>query len=123
MSKANLCLPILFLLLAFGCSAQNCDDIPAKFKSYEEAESIIQKAKFTYIDQISTSKSSWILCVKYYSCVGKASFFVLQTKNGKKYIFQGVPIDLWKGFKTAQSHGQFYNQHIRNRYQLKINQS
>lgn len=109
----------LYLLFVLTCSAQNCKDLPNVFTSVAEAARLIKSSKFSYIDYVSTQKSSWIHRADYYSCDAKTGFFVLLTKTGEEYIFQGLPINFWRGFKTAQSHGQFYNQHIRSRYQLK----
>lgn len=120
----NFCIAVsyclLVLFIAISCKAQNCKDVPKTFKSYAEAELVIKKTAFTYVDQVSTSKSSWIKEGKYYSCDGKTGFFVLVTKAGRTYLFQDMPINTWRAFKKADSYGGYYNQYIRDKYQLKI---
>ncbi|WP_373285014.1 KTSC domain-containing protein [Parapedobacter defluvii] len=39
---------------------------------------------------------------------------------GREYLFQNMPIEVWNKFRVAKSHGEFYNQSIRNKYLLKL---
>jgi len=84
---------------------------------------MVKKAKFHYVDHIDTKKSSWIREAAYYSCDGKSGFFLLVAKSGREYLFQDMPINIWIGFKNENSHGGYYNQYIRDKYQLKIKKS
>ncbi len=37
--------------------------------------------------------------------------------SGHPYDFCGVPLRVWEGLCNASSHGTYYNDHIRDRYQ------
>lgn len=109
-----------FILLVFffsSCTGQPCEKLQENFKSYNEAESKIEKAHFNFTDKVNTSKSSWITNARFYSCNGQDGYFVLETLK-KSYIFKGLPMTVWNGFKNAESFGTFYNKFIRDRYRL-----
>ena len=36
--------------------------------------------------------------------------------NGSVYQYVGVPLQVYEALMMAQSHGQFFNEHIRDRY-------
>ena len=108
---------LLIILLSQACSAQNCTDLPDKFKTYAEASSNISSATFKISESVNTSKSSWIRSAKYKSCDGETGYFLYKT-DVKEYIHKGVPISIWKGFKEAESFGSYYNRYIKRRYQL-----
>jgi len=113
---------ILFLLInlsAFGQS-YNCSNLPKKYNSYESAIKIIQSASFEYKDYSNQFTSSWINSIAYYSCDKKTGYLILHAHNGKSYIHQGVPINLWQGLKSANSKGRYYSNYIRGLYQFKI---
>ena len=110
---------LLLILFTFSCKSQDCDTLPDSFNNYQEATQIISDTNFHYSDNVSTSKSSWIRTAKYYSCDEAYGFLILVTDK-KDYIFQDVPLGTWKGFKNADSFGKYYNNYIRNMYQLKI---
>lgn len=107
------------LFITLACAGQDCNNLPQTFTSPEQATQMVKKTKFHYAYSIDTKKSSWIRSAAYKSCDGKSGFFLLVTKTGKEYLFQDMPIDVWERFKRAVSHGEFYNHHIRNKYQLK----
>jgi len=110
----------LILVSTVSCSSQNCEDITATFTTYKEVISIIDKTTFSLEDSVNTSKSSWIRKANYYSCDKTISFFVLKTDK-KNYVFENVPILVWKQFKKADSFGKFYSSNIRNKYHLYLN--
>lgn len=110
------------LVLAFSLTlnalhAQNCKSIPKIYRSYSQAISVIDKAKFGLVDEINTSKSSWIRSATFKSCDGKTGFLIIGT-DLHPYIHQNVPISLWKSFKRAGSFGSFYSKQIRNKYKI-----
>ncbi len=114
---------LLFILLFIGitsCNSQNCEDISTTFTTYKEIISVIDTTNFTLEDDVNTSKSSWIRNANYYSCDNKIGFFVLKT-NKKNYVFEKVPVSIWKQFKNADSFGRFYNSNIKNKYHLYLN--
>lgn len=111
---------LLLLLFSLVSCGQNCKDLPAYYKNYEEAKTIVLGTNFKFADNCDVSDSSFITSADYYSCDGLAGFFIVGM-NGKKYIFQNMPYKIWEGFKNSESKGKFYNREIRGRYLLKIN--
>jgi len=97
----------------------SCSELPAQFQSYEEAKSSIKQSNFKIEDEVNTSESSWIRAASYYSCDGKSGYFLMLTDK-KDYLFQGMPIETWKGFKGADSFGRYYHAYIRDRYYMYV---
>lgn len=120
---------VFFLLYVFvacaahsitsSCHAQECGNLPRVFVSPSQATKVVKATRFRLVDYVETKNSSWIREAAYYSCNGVLGFFLLVTKTGKEYLFQDMPINVWKEFKNADSYGSFYNQSIRGRYRLK----
>jgi len=103
-------------LFIISCSSKNCDEIPSKFNSYEQAINEIQNSSFEF--QESTSKSSsWINDAIYYSCDMKTGFLIIETSK-QEYIHKDVPIKVWKEFNNSSSLGKYYNQNIKHKFQL-----
>lgn len=115
----KLFVPALLLTLSISCNSQNCSELKNNFTNYQEANELITKTVFTLFDECNTSKSSWILNAKYYSCDERKGYFVIKTKN-KTYIHKGLPLKIWNRFKNANSFGKFYNAEIKGKYQLII---
>ena len=114
----KLTIPLILILGSFCQSfSQNCSEIPNHFNSYESAVSFVKHAHFKFVDQVNTSKSSWIRSASYYSCDGKTGYFIFTTDD-KEYIHASMPIEVWREFKNAESFGKFYNAYIKNRYQF-----
>lgn len=109
----------MVLGLNFSCEAQKCEPLEENFKSYPSALKAIRAHVFTIKERCDTSKSSWILGAEYYSCNNKKGYLLITTK-GKTYIHKDVPAPIWTAFKKADSFGEYYNAHIRNKYQLII---
>jgi len=113
---------ILFLLInlsAFGQS-YNCSNLPKKYNSYDSAIKIIQSASFEYKDYTNNFKSSWINSIAYYSCDNKSGYLIILAHNGKSYIHQKVPINLWQGLKSAKSKGSYYSNNIKGSYLFRL---
>lgn len=102
--------------------SQNCIDLPVQFPNYSEAVNRIKHASFQIQDAANTSKSSWIREASYYSCDGQSGYFMLLTDK-KNYVFQGMPISIWQGFKGADSFGEYYHAHIRDRCFMYVGQN
>jgi hypothetical protein len=64
-------------------------------------------------DSFSSPESSWIEGATYESENGS---MILET-DSKDYEFIGVPIEVWREFKSAPSKGEYYHENIRGRYQ------
>lgn len=101
-------------------SEYNCDNIQKTFGSFEEAKAVIDETEFRIEESVNTSSSSWIRGAFYYSCDGQTGFLMLLTDK-HDYLYSEVPIDVWLGFKEAESFGSYYNQNIRNNYFLELN--
>lgn len=111
---------LIALFFIASCSSKDCTEISVSFSSYRQAKSEIRAADFLLKEEANTSRSSWIRSATYYSCDMETGFFEIETDKGNHYIFKDLPISVWEEFKTAKSLGKFYNQNIRGRYQLLI---
>lgn len=119
MNKAFKHFFLIFGLFLISCNSQNCKELEDNFISYEQAKKSIESTSFTFTDKCDTSKSSWILEAKYYSCDKLNGYFFIRTKK-KTYIHKGLPKELWNEFKNTDSFGRFYNTKIKGKYQLII---
>lgn len=112
---------LLSLTLFLSCHGQSCKDLPVYFTTYDEANAKVRSADFPVKETANTSGSSWIRGAEFYSCDGSLGYFILVTDK-KSYIYNGVPINIWKNFRAAQSKGGYYNSHIKGRYKLHLKQ-
>lgn len=108
---------ILITLLSLSCRAQNCNTLPVKFSSYEQAINLVENSSFKIDESMNTSKSGWILSAHYYSCDGRTGFLLIQLKQ-RKYIHANMPESVWEQFKKASSFGSFYDHYIKGKYRL-----
>jgi len=111
---------IYSICLAFLLNLPPCEQIPTSFESYQEAISYVRDATFKIEEGVTTYKSSWIKRIEYYSCEGDTGYLIMTLKSSKEYIHKGLPIEVWKKFKVAESYGSFYNGKIKGRYYLEI---
>jgi hypothetical protein len=94
---------VLLLFLFTSCNTQNCDPINnKKFNSYYEAKQYVQTFDFQLSEEENLQRSSWMKKANYYSY----------------YIYRNVPMEVWQGFKNADSPGAFYNENIKGRFIL-----
>jgi hypothetical protein len=113
---------IIFLAFLFGsCSGQNCKTLPDSYATYLKALKQVRNSSFIISEKMQTEKSSWIENAQFYSCDRIVGFMIVKTKN-REYIHQNLPVVIWNKFKIAESFGSFYNNHIKNKYQLKLRQ-
>jgi hypothetical protein len=91
------------------------------FNSYEEAIVWVRSTNSLIKDSVDTSKSSWIRSAEYYSDGLGIGFLILNMK-GKEYIWEGVPLNVWKGFKKADSFGKYYHRYIKGNYYMELEQ-
>lgn len=110
---------LISIFSQFSCNNPNCQQLPTKFSSYYEAVKIVRETNFKLEESVNTEKSSWIKKASYYSCDGHSGFFILET-GGKSYIHSGMPIEIWKDFKNAESLGSYYDKNIKHKYLLKL---
>lgn len=108
--------PIISLL---GCRGTSCDNLPP-FTSYDQATDVIQSSRWEVEESQSTTKSSWIKRISYYSCDGSSGFLLVELKSGDDYLYTGVPLSVWNEFKEADSYGSYYSRNIKGRYILRI---
>lgn len=113
-------LTLLFIFLAFNsCRSQDCNKLPQSFPSYSTAVKQVKAASFKIKESANTSGSSWIAAASFYSCNGVNGFMIIKAK-GKEYIHSGVPVEVWRGFKSAESKGGYYNRNIKGQFQAQI---
>jgi hypothetical protein len=107
-------------LFFVSCSQKTgCDQLSKTFATYDKAVIEIKSTHFKIEESVNTSKSSWIKNASYYSCDGQKGFFILETRK-KEYLFSDLPYEVWKDFKVAESFGSFYNENIRDKYNLSL---
>jgi hypothetical protein len=91
------------LLMIFQCTfSQDCNRLPTSFANYDQALGQVKSASFKINERVNTSKSSWIRGATYYSCDSKIGFLIVK-RDKKDYLHQNVPIEIWHGFKNANS--------------------
>ena len=113
-------LAISFAFIFSSCHSQTaCADLPEHFSSYSEAVESVQGAEWDVNESVNTSKSSWIRSANYYSCDGVTGYFIFTTDD-HTYIHAGMPIEVWNGFKEADSFGTYYNEYIKGNYQIEL---
>ena len=117
--KRFLFIGILLISIA-SCQSQDCNKLPIRFDSYSQAISLIKNSSFKITESANTSNSSWISSAKYYSCDGNTGYFIYTTNKGYEYIHSQVPRYIWEGFKNAASKGSYYNDKLKDNYQLKL---
>jgi hypothetical protein len=68
-----------------------------------------------------TPRSTAISRALYFPNTQRRVLLIYFSSNpAKPYIFEGVPEEVWRDFKTARSHGTFYNTRLRGRYQFRL---
>lgn len=112
---------LLFTVIATVLKAQDCSQLPKSFNSYSHAIRAVKSSTFQITESANTYSSSWITSADYYSCDGLTGFFIFTTNRGYEYIHKGMPLSVWRGFKSAASKGEYYNENIKDRYQLRLN--
>jgi len=111
---------LLLLITITSCSSQDCKELPSSYNSYKDALTEIKSSDFKLEDSVNTSKSSVIESAQYFSCDGNNGYLIIEIRN-TEYIYQNVPISVWRNFKNANSYGRFYNSTIKDNYKLIVN--
>lgn len=93
-------------------------DLEKEFYSYEEAVDYVRNDPNFIVDEVDTSKSSWIREAEYYYLKSNNFGYVILNLNGKEYIHREVPKNVWEGFKRSSSFGSYYNQYIKGKYKI-----
>jgi hypothetical protein len=106
------------LIFQATAKAQTCDDLPANFRSYNEATRAIQNTSFVLTDELPFGKSSWFLSAAYYSCDNYFGYLVYSTQDRKEHILEGVPLKVWTEFKTAKVTVTYYIQNVKGKYRM-----
>jgi hypothetical protein len=63
----------------------------------------------------STDKSSNIKSVGY---EGDTKTLMVEFKNGSKYVYEDVPVELFEAFGKADSAGKFFFANVRGKYKF-----
>lgn len=114
----HFCIAIsVLIIISNSCIGQDCKNIPTSFSSYEQAIRLVKSSAFKVKETVDTSRSSWIRGATYYSCDSRTGFLIIKTDD-REYIHQAVPIEVWRGFKNAQSFGSYYSNNIKGNYSL-----
>ena len=111
---------ILNSVYVIAQSSNKCESLPESFSSFEQALQQVQNSFFKIHESVDTRKSSWIRGLAYYSCDGLVGFLIMKT-DGKSYIHQNVPLEVWSELKNADSFGTYYNKNIKHNYRISIN--
>lgn len=110
---------IIILFLVTSCTEQDCKELPEKFTSYEKATEEVLNSTFKIEQKANVGGGSFLESAKYFSCDDSTGYLIIGM-NDQEYIFQGVPKDIWQGFKEAESKGEYYNKFIRGRFGLNL---
>lgn len=114
MKRLSILIVILVLSTAYLVAAER-----PNFTSYEEAIIWVRHKNNLKKDTVDTSKSSWIRAAEYYTDGSGYGFLILNMK-GKEYIWENVPIEVWTGFKNADSFGKYYHRYIKGNYYMDL---
>ena len=52
---------------------------------------------------------------------GTQVFSVWFVASGKRYDYEGVPVEVYAAFRNAFVKGRFFNEHIRDRFRYRLN--
>jgi hypothetical protein len=99
---------------------QPCPIQNSFYPSYQKAVSEIRNGVYEYSDSQDMSSSSWVSAAEFYSCDEVHGSLIMTTKANRDYINFGVPIDVWKSFKSAASYGSYYSQNLKGKYSLRL---
>ena len=119
MSKIKYFLIVLFLSNYMQVFSQDCSIEYSKFQTYDQIRSFI-KANYKCISPLQIS-SNWIKDINYCKCDYGNGFLILETKN-KFYVHRPIPYPLWKQFKSSESLGTFYTNHIKGKFRIEVSE-
>lgn len=111
---------LVFILLFIGC--KKSIKIPNEFRSYQEAQYIVQSADLRIKEEAETvgkSTNNWIREAKYFANDKNSGYLIINMK-GKDYIFDELPYSVWEEFKNADDLGKAFHQMIKGKYNLKL---
>ena len=107
----------LLLLIFLSCKETAKDNV--NFSNYDNAIYYAETHQYRVDETTDTSDSEWITSAEYKSIDGNVGFLILGM-NGKKYIFDDVPLEIWQGFKTAKDKGKYYHKNIKKRFNMNL---
>ena len=107
----------LLLLIVLSCKETAKDNV--NFSNYDNAIYYAETHQYRVDETTDTSDSEWITSAEYKSIDGNVGFLILGM-NGKKYIFDDVPLEIWQGFKTAEDKGKYYHKNIKKRFNMNL---
>jgi hypothetical protein len=100
--------------------AQPCAIQNGFYPTYQKAVSEIRNGDYEYSDSKNMTSSSWVKSAEFYSCDAVSGCLIITTKANRDYIHFGVPMDVWKMFKSASSYGSYYSRNLKGRYSFII---
>lgn len=109
---------ILLGLILFSSYASVAYAETPHFSSYDQAVSYVQE---NYKADVINPTSKAIYRAEYYPADGEGFLIIyFQSNPSKGYIYRGVPEEVWREFKSADSKGKFYNAYIKGRYRFNL---
>jgi hypothetical protein len=130
MRSAILVLLIIWLSIVVSCTSPLATHVPPRaesqaaqtspdkgFSSYQEAINWVQGNSAFRHDYVDTAGSSFIRGAHFYTD-GLGYGYLILNLNGRSYIHEGVPNQVWQEFKLAASFGSYYNLKIKGCFPL-----
>jgi len=117
MKKIIVLLSVCSVLAA--CSQTDCSTMRTSFTSYEGAIDAIESTSFEIAENVTARFRDWMDEASYYFCDGSTGYFIYSTE-GREYLYDGVPLNVWQGFKDADSFGSYYVRKIKGRYKMRL---
>lgn len=113
----NLLFIFIFSLALLSCGKKGCDKLQEKYATQPEALKAIRNADFEVKEMQTTANSSSIKRVEYYSCDGQNGYLVVYNLSGDIQLHRDVPKDIWDNLKSAEFMRNYYNEHIKDKFQ------
>lgn len=114
-SVLRLLLPV-FLLVSPGCSQE-----PESFGS--DPAAAVSLIRRTYRADEWNPQSSTIHTAEYFPTSSRrfliVTFHRREGGTSKPYLYEGVPLNLWKEWRDAPSAGSWYNANLKGRFQFR----
>jgi hypothetical protein len=90
------------------------------FDSYDEAKGWVRGNRRLQHEQADTSRSSLIRAADYYATPDDATGYLILNLQGREYLYERVPRDVWLSLQAAKSMRSVYNYQIKGRYGLRL---
>jgi len=110
-------LAISLMLLCFvGCGGNGITEEPKSFPSFDTAS--VWYSDHAITEQMTPSSTAIAWAGYCGNSNRKVLLIAFTSKPSKRYVYEGVPGEVWAAFKAADSKGKFYNSTIKGRYRF-----